>query len=137
MQVQDLMNSMVRFSAAVTLFSWQQLYNAMTAVTDSEAAMNKFQAAMDSVTDALKSQLDETNKPAMDSVSKLGTDMVDRTWEGFNVSALDPQKMMDTTADLMRKTTDSLTDWMKKSEGESGKESSGEPKPAAEVLAAQ
>ena len=59
--MQDLINSIVRFSAAMTLFSMQQMQNAVGAAADSQAALTKFKEALDSVTSAITSQLDEAN----------------------------------------------------------------------------
>lgn len=131
--MQDLINSFVRFSAAMTLFGLQQLQNTMELAVDSQSAIKKFREALDTVSNAVTTQLDEGKKPTVDSMSKLGTDLVDRTWDALNVTALDPREIIQTTGDLMRKTTDSFTDWMKKPTG-AEKSSSGEPRPAAEAL---
>ena|SRR5437867_2313641 len=128
--MRELIDSMVRFSAALTLFSLQQVQNAVVAATDSKAAMDKFTQSLNSVTNAISGQIDQSARPALDSVSKLGSDLVDRTLTAMNAPALDPREMIKTTGDLMRKTTDSLTDWMKKSNDAS----SAEPQPAAEAL---
>jgi hypothetical protein len=131
--MQDLMNSMVRFSAAITLFGMQQLQNAAELAVDSQTALKKFRENLDAVTNALIAQLDENSKPALNSMTNLGSDLVDRTMAAVNVSALDPRELMHTTEDLMRKTTDSLADMIKKKPATDGK-SAGEPRPAAEAL---
>jgi hypothetical protein len=131
--MQELINSMVRFSAAMTLFSLQQLQNTVELAVDSQAALKKFREALDSVSNAVSAQLGDALKPTADSVSKFGTDLVDRTWDAMNVSAFDPREVIQTTGDLVRKTTDSLADMMKKTT-EPAKSSSGEPQPAAEAL---
>ena len=133
--MQDLINSVVRFSAAMTLFSMQQLQNAVGAATDSQGSINKFRDALDSITNAITSQMDDSNKSAANSMSKLGTEMVDRTWDAMNVRALDPREVMQTTGNVMRKTTDSLTDLVKKATASGEKsEKAGEPQSAAEAL---
>ena len=125
--MQDLINSIVRFSAAMTLFSMQQMQNAVGAATDTNQGLGKFRDALDAITDAVTSQLDENKKPTLNSMSNLGHDIVDRTWDAMNVSALDPREVLDTTSDLMKKTSESLADLMKKSETAS----TSEPKQAA------
>ena len=129
--MQELMNSFVRFSAAMTLFSMQQLQNMMEMAFDSQASLNKMRDALDSVTKAVSSQMDESSKSAMESMSKLGTEVVDRTWDTLNVRGLDPREVIQTTSTVLRKATDSVTDWVKKGE----EKPAGEPQAATEVLA--
>jgi len=113
--MQDLINSMVKFSAAMTLFSMQQMQNVVDAATDTDDALNKFRDALDAVTNAIKGQLDENKKPTLDSLSNLGTDIVDRTWDTVDGSVMDPRKVLRTTSDLMKKTSESIADLVKKS----------------------
>ena len=133
--MQDLINSIVRFSAAMTLFSMQQMQNAVGAAADSQVALTKFKDALDSITGAITSQLDENKKPTLDSMSHLGSDIVDRTWDTMNVSAMDPRQILQTTGDLMKKTSESLAGMMKKA-GNETPEAAGEPQPASSVLVA-
>ncbi|MBK9166274.1 MAG: hypothetical protein IPM24_02285 [Bryobacterales bacterium] len=134
-EIQDLMASMMRFSAAMTLFGMQQMQNAVGAAADSQAALTKFREALDSVTNAVSSQMDDSKKATLDSMSKVQNDMVDRTFDAMNVQAFSPTEMMHTGTDLMRRTTDSLAEMVKKATATAAPESSGEPKPAAEALA--
>jgi len=127
--MQEMINSMMRFSAAMTMFGMQQIQNAAELAVDSQSAIKKFRENLDAVTDALIAQLDESSKPALKSMTNLGSDLVDRTMTAVNVSALDPRELVHTTEDLMRKTTDSLADMMKKKSA-----SNGDPQPAAEAL---
>jgi len=127
--MQEMINSMMRFSAAMTMFGMQQIQNAAELAVDSQSALKKFRENLDAVTDALIAQLDETSKPALKSMTNLGSDLVDRTMTAVNVSALDPRELVHTTEDLMRKTTDSLADMIKKKPA-----SNGDPQPAAEAL---
>ena len=131
--MQDLINSMVKFSAAMTLFGMQQIQNAVGAAVDTQSALGRFRDALDSVTNAITSQLDDSKKPTLSSMSNLGSDLVNRTWEGMNMNALDPRQVLESTGDLMRKTTDSLTDLVKKTSPGSAR-NSGEPQAAAQAL---
>ena len=111
--MEDVINSMVRFSAALTLFGAQQFQNALEAVTDSQAALKKFRESLDSITGAINGQISETNKRTLDSVTKLGTDLTD----SLNVRVLDPREVVQTTTKLMRTTTENLADLVKKTAG--------------------
>jgi hypothetical protein len=126
-------NSMVRFSAAVTLFSLQQMQNmANIAGTDSQTAIDNMTKALDSLTNALVTQVGEGGKPALESITRLGTDLVDRTWTGLNVSALDPREVMESSGDLLRKTTDSLAEAFK--QVGTAQTAASEPQAAAQAL---
>jgi hypothetical protein len=136
--MQELINSMVRFSAAMTLFGMQQFQNAMSIAGDTQAPLNKLRDSLDAMTNTVAAQLDEANKPTLQSVTNLGTDMVNRTFETVNVQALDPRQMAQTTGDLMRKTTESVTGIMKKAADAvtvpPDSHAAGEPRPAADAL---
>ena len=129
--MQDLINSIVRFSAAMTLFSMQQMQNAVGAAADTTVALGRFRDALDAITSAVTSQLDDNKKPTLDSMSHLGNDIVGRTWDTMNVAAMDPRQVLQTTGDLMKKTSESLAGMMKKPEAPAA----GEPQPAASALA--
>jgi biotin synthase-related radical SAM superfamily protein len=128
---------MIRFTNAVTLFSMQQMQNAIGAVTDSQAVINRFCSALDAISNTLSQQIDASKKSTLDSMSKTGAEMVDRTMDAMNVQALNPREIMDTTTDVMRKTSDSMADIVRRATG-SGHHSShgdsGEPESAADAL---
>jgi hypothetical protein len=130
--MQDLINSIVRFSAAMTLFSMQQMQNAVGAAADTQLALGRFRDALDAITAAVTSQLDENKKPTLDSMSHLGNDIVGRTWDTMNIGAMDPRQVLQTTGDLMKKTSDSLAGMMKKPEAAP---LSAEPKAASSAMA--
>jgi hypothetical protein len=129
--MQDVINSMVRFSGAVTLFSLQQFQNAISAVADSENGLEKVRKALDSASKALTSHIDESQKTALNSITNLSSDLVSRTFDTFKVSALDPRQVLETTGDIVRRTSETIDDVVKKSDS---KKSSSEPRPAAEAL---
>ena len=134
--LRDLTSSMIRFTNAVTLFSMQQMQNAIGAVTDSQAVINQFCNALDAISNTLSTQIDASKKSTLDSMSKTGTEMVDRTMDAMNVQALNPREIMDTTADMMRKTSDSMADIVRRTTG-GGKthhSDSSEPESAADAL---
>jgi hypothetical protein len=130
---------MIRFTNAVTLFSMQQMQNAIGAVTDSQAVINRFCNALDAISNTLSNQIDASKKSTLDSMSKTGSEMVDRTMDAMNVQALNPREIMDTTTDVMRKTSDSMADIVRRATGTHHggthhSESAGEPESAADAL---
>lgn len=133
--LRELTSSMIRFTNAVTLFSMQQMQNAIGAVTDSQAVINRFCSALDAISNTLSTQIDATKKSTLDSMSKTGAEMVDRTMDAMNVQALNPRELMDTTTDVMRKTTESMADMVRRTTSSSSHgESAGEPESAADAL---
>ncbi len=131
--MQELIVSMMRFSAAMTLFGMQQLQNAVSAAADTQSALDKFKDALDAMTDAMAKQMDEAKTSTLDSMTKVQKDIVDRSFDAMNMQAFDPREMMSTTADLMKKTTDSLSDLVNKAMPKS-ESASSEPQAAAEAL---
>src|SRR5215467_5759091 len=132
--LRELTSSMIRFTNAVTLFSMQQMQNALGAVTDSQAVINRFCGALDAISNTLSTQIDSSKKSTLDSMTKTGAEMMDRTMDAMNVQALNPRDLMDTTTDVMRKTTDSMADIVRRATGAApnGGSSAGEPEPAAD-----
>src|SRR5712672_421464 len=135
--LRELTSSMIRFTNAVTLFSMQQMQNALGAVTDSQAVINRFCSALDAISNTLSTQIDASKKSTLDSMTRTGSEMVDRTMDVMNVQALNPREIMDTTADVMRKTSDSMADIVRRTTG-GGKthhhSDSSEPESAADAL---
>src|SRR5713226_9053143 len=134
--LRELTSSMIRFTNAVTLFSMQQMQNALGAVTDSQAVINRFCGALDAISNTLSTQIDATKKSTLDSMTRTGSEMVDRTMDAMNVQALNPREVMDTTADIMRKTSDSMADIVRRTSGavQGAAAGASEPEPAAEAL---
>ena len=134
--LRELTSSMIRFTNAVTLFSMQQMQNALGAVTDSQAVINRFCGALDAISNTLSTQIDATKKSTLDSMSRTGTEMVDRTMDAMNMQALNPREVMDTTADIMRKTSDSMADMVRRTSSAVHGAAAGasDPESAAEAL---
>jgi len=131
--LRELTSSMIRFTNAVTLFSMQQMQNALGAVTDSQAVINRFCGALDAISNTLSTQIDATKKSTLDSMTRTGSEMVDRTMDAMNVQALNPREVMDTTADIMRKTSDSMADMVRRTSN-AVQGAAGEPESASEAL---
>src|SRR6266850_1802175 len=134
--LRELTSSMIRFTNAVTLFSLQQMQNALGTVTDSHALINRFCGALDAISNTLSTQIDASKKSTLDSMTRSGSEMVDRTMDALYVQALNPREILDTTADVMRKTTDSMDGIVRRATGPAthSDSSAGEPEAAAEAL---
>ena len=131
--VRDLSTSLIRFSNALAMFGMQQMQNAMGAITDSQAMLTRVCQTLDSLSDSLSHQIDASKKSTLDSITRTGTEMVDRTIEVMNVQALDARGVMDTTAEFVRKTTDTMAEMIRKPAANG----SAEPRNAADVLSAR
>src|SRR5207245_9970734 len=101
--LRELTSSMIRFINAVILFSMQQMQNALGAVTDSQALINRFCGSLDAISDTLSTQLDASKKSTLDSMTRTGAEMVDHTMNPLYVQALNLRDSLDATADLQRK----------------------------------
>jgi hypothetical protein len=113
--VQELINSLVRLSAAATVYTIQQLQTAAETV-DPKDSMERLRQIIDSMTNALTAQLDPSKKPTVDSISALGSDVVGKTFDTLNVSVPTPADLLQSTNDVIRKTTDSMAQMMKHGE---------------------
>src|SRR3989475_2089398 len=133
--LRELTSSMIRFTNAVTLFSMQQMQNALGAVTNSQALINRFCGALDAISNTLSTQIDAAKKSTLDSMTRTGAEMVDRTMDSMYVRALNPREILDTTADVMRKTTDSMADIVRRATNPAAHgTAAGEPEAAADAL---
>jgi hypothetical protein len=131
--VQDLINSFVRLSAAMSVYSLQQMQSAVGTV-DPKDSVAKLKKMIDSMTEALTAQIDESKKQTVESISNLGSGVVERTFD--TVSNLNPRDLVQTTNDVVRKTTDSIAG-MIKSDKSDDRKSASTPQAAGEVLAAR
>lgn len=138
--MEKLIVSMMRFSTAMTLFGMEQVQSAMNTMgggEDLSTSLDRFRRALDSFTDAMIGELDHTKRETLESVTNVSEDAIHRTMEGVNLSMMDPREVIRTSADLMKKTSDSLADFMAGSEKGEDSSKSGEPKRAAEALSGQ
>jgi|SoiMethySBSTD1v2_1073268.scaffolds.fasta_scaffold146282_3 hypothetical protein len=106
--MQELINSVARFSAAVTMFGLQEIQNAIGTGVDAQDYMSRFRQSLDSITNAVSAELDATSKPALDSLTNLSSDVVGRTFETLKTPVFDPRQMLQTATDLIRRTADSV-----------------------------
>ena len=92
----------------------RQTKNPLGAITDSQGATDKFKHALDKVTSALSSELDAANKSAQGSMDNLSTKIVHRAAGVLDMPAMDPRNVIKAATDIMRKTTDSVTDMVER-----------------------
>jgi hypothetical protein len=131
--MQELISSMMKFTAAVTLFSLQQVQNAVNAATDTQSAVGKFTEALDRITDSVAAQInDESISKTYRSVTQVQSEIVDRTFDAVSVQAFDPREVLHTTSDLMKKTSDAMGDLVKRAAAATS--AATEPKSAADAL---
>jgi hypothetical protein len=113
--MQDLIVSMMRFSAALTLFGMEQIQNSLNVVEGEEdlsKTLERFEKAVDSLTDVLVDRIDDKKKETLKSVTKMSEDVVGKTADGVNV--MDPREIFRATNDLIQKTTEATSDWISK-----------------------
>ena len=122
--MQELLNSMIRLSTAVTVFGMQQIQSAVGSV-DTKESMDKIRDVIDGMANAVTSKIDESSRSALDKFSNLPDDMLHRSWTS-------PHKFVQNTSDMVQTTSDLLKATVKTEDSDSS-----EPKSAAEVLSTQ
>ena len=131
----NLIVSMLRFSAALTLYSVEQLEQSINVVEGGKEVgktVDGFGKTLDSLSDVLMKDMDQKKKETLDSVSKASHDMVTRTMEGMDI--LDPRQVMKASSDLLQKTSDVTAKWVSKAAEAVEKATEGaksEPEPQA------
>jgi hypothetical protein len=131
----ELLNSMLRLSAAVTVYSMQEVQTAVDGAAPKES-VDKLREMIDSLAEAVSSKINESKRPTLDSLSNLGHDFVGRTQEvvgktieTLKVPAMSPRNIVQSTNDAVKSTTDWLDGIVKPTHN------SSEPKAAEEALA--
>ncbi len=76
--MQETLNSLVRLSAAITVFGVQQVQSAVGSANSQDSA-DKLREVIDGMAAAVSAQIDESKLPALDSISSLGHNVVGRT----------------------------------------------------------
>ena len=103
--MRELIFTMMRFSGAVTMFSLEQVQNAMLAPADTRSALLRVRDSLEAMSAALASKLDTPKRSALDSLSKAQLDILERTADAVN---LDTVLNLDAATDLLARTTESL-----------------------------
>ena len=132
----NMVVSMIRFSAAMTLYGVEQMENSLNVIeggTELSKTMEGFEKTLNSLTDVLMRELDENKKETLQSVSKASEDMVGRTMDGMGI--MDPREVMRVSGDLLQKTSDATSKWVSKAASVVEKATEA-AKPAVETPAA-
>jgi conjugal transfer/entry exclusion protein len=111
----NLIVSMLRFSAAITLYSVEQLEQSMNVVEGGKElgkTVDGFGKTLDSLTDVLMKDMDQKKKETLESVSRASHDMVSRTMDGMDM--MDPRQVMKASSELLQKTSDVTAKWVSK-----------------------
>jgi len=129
----NLAVSMLRFSAALTLFSVEQLEKSLNVVeggADLTKTMAGFENTLDSLSDVLMREMDDKKRETLQSVSKASKDMVDRTMDGMEI--MDPREVIKASSDLLQRTADVTAKYVGKAAETMEKATKG-AKPSAEA----
>jgi hypothetical protein len=102
--MRELISSLMRFSGAVTLFSIEQIQNAVGAPADTRAAIARMIETLDSMSESLISKIDEPKRAVHESMSKAQSEVVGRSFNAVNLNAPD-ELMKRTSASLSRAVT--------------------------------
>ena len=132
----NMIVSMLRLSAAMTLYSVEQMEKSMNVIeggTELGKTFEGFEKTLDSLTEVLMREMDEKKKETLQSVSKASQDMVSRTIEGMELA--DPRQVMKASSELLQKTSDVTAKWVSKA-AEAVEKATESSKPAPEAAAA-
>ncbi len=127
--------SMMRFSTAMTLFGLEQVQSAVTLMGSGEdltSSMERMRKAMDAFSEAVMAQVDDSKKETLETVTRVSEDTMRRAFAGVTSSMVDPREVVRMTTDMVKKTSDSVVQWM--GSGTSSAESSDEPQAASDAL---
>jgi hypothetical protein len=106
--MQELFNSMIRLSAAMTVFGMQELQTTMGSVGSKES-VDKLRQVIDAMTDALSSKIDESRRPTLDRLSNLPQDLVKRSVDSTREVVKDTSEMVKSTSDWIAGTVKPAT----------------------------
>jgi hypothetical protein len=111
--MRDLTVSVLRFSAALTLYSLEQLERSLNVVEGGEEVsktISRFETTLDSLSNVLMRELDEQKKSTLESVNKASKGVVDRTMEGMEI--MDPREAIKASNELLQMTSDISAKWV-------------------------
>ena len=78
-----LVNSMISFTNAATVFGTQQMQNSFYLFTDSRKMLDRFKNALDSLSHAMNTEVDDTKRSTVDQMNRTGSRMVSATVDTF------------------------------------------------------
>jgi hypothetical protein len=104
--MRQLISSMLRFSASVTMFSIEQVQSVAGAPADTKAAITKVRNALDVVSESLVSKMDDSKRAALDSLTKAQDEILIGAFEAVS---------LDTAGEFMQKTSETFSSAMGRS----------------------
>jgi hypothetical protein len=122
---------MMRLSAALTLYSLEQFQSSVSLTQEGQnplKVLDKFEEALNSLTEALVVQIGEGKQTALASVTDMAHDLVSTSFDGVNI--IDPRQILRATDDILRVSSETVADWMDRTSSVDGEE----PKAAADIL---
>jgi hypothetical protein len=122
--MQELFNSMIRLSAAMTVFGVQQLQTTVGSM-DTKDSVDKLRKVIDAMADALSAKIDKSRRPTLDRLSSLPQDLLARSLDST-------REVVQDTSEIVKSTSDWLAGTVK---ANGGAHHSSEPKRAEEALA--
>ncbi|HWP84971.1 MAG TPA: hypothetical protein VNN17_07270 [Terriglobia bacterium] len=111
----NLIVSMLRLSAAMTLYSVEQMEKSINLIeggSEVTKTMESLEKTLDSLSNVLMRELDEKKKDTLRSVSKASEDMVHRAMEGIEL--VDPREVMKASSELLQKSSEVTSKWVSK-----------------------
>jgi hypothetical protein len=129
--MQKLIVSMVRFTTALALYGLEQVQTTAFLAQGGQdlfKVLDKFEIALNSLTEALIDKIDDSKRGTLRSVTNMTEDVVSKSFD--SVTVMDPRSVLRLTNEFWQKTSQALTDWFEKPAPTNG----SEPKPATEVM---
>jgi len=129
---EKLFSSSVRFSGAATLYSVQQMESAFGILEGGEGffkQMDKFGNTVELLTKSLTDDISPGKKDTLESISRATDQVVRQSFEAM--SLLDPRQLFRLTDNLTQKTSETVSNWIRKKEPAPG----DAPQLAVDVLA--
>lgn len=130
--MQSLLVSMMRLSAALTLYGLEQIQTSVYVTQGGQnplRVLDKLETALNTLTEALVDHIADGKKTALESVTTMARDLVRTSFDGVNV--IDPRQLLRATDSILRSSSEAMADWVDRVSLVDGEE----PRPAAEVLA--
>ena len=126
--MQQLIVSMMRLSAAATLFGMEQIQHSMEVLEGNEdisKMMRRFAKTLDSVSDAFAGGIDARKRDTLKSITRASEQIVEKSVDGLTL--IDPREAARVGSDLVKHTSSSAARWINKTAAAAEKESEEEP----------
>ncbi len=128
--------SVMRLSTAMTFFGAEQVQKASEALKDEhgmERAADNMSKAIDSIAEAMISEMGHENREAVESVVEASRKVLHQMADS---ATIDPSDFVRASGEIMQRASKDMTSWLNSttSKGESTDADDDDPKPGDEVL---